>query len=150
MLEDKICGFNVNEFHLVTMIMPYIYEAINEGKNVATFWEKDLNSIYEKIVNINSLYWKNREKFDKIDWNKTEIDKLSKKFEKESEVVIIAGSRDFINRINSLVINFHTKFTLVNCFEIDDFNSDLGNITRNYNKILCTKGVRETKELYLV
>ena len=150
MLEDKICGFNVNEFHLVTMIMPYIYETINEGKNIATFWEKDLNSIYEKIVNINSLYWKNREKFDKIDWNKTEIDKLSEKFEEESDVVIIAGSRDFINRINSLVLNFHTKFTLVNCFEIDDFNSNLENITKTYNKIICTKGIREMKELYLV
>ena len=150
MLEDKICGFNVNEFHLVTMIMPYIYETISEEKRIATFWEKDLNNIYEKIVNINSLYWKNREKFNKIDWNRTEIDKLAEKFDGEADVVIVAGSKDFINRINSLVLNFHTKFTLVNCFEIDDFNSDLENITRNYNKILCTKGVRETKELYLV
>ena len=150
MLEDKICGFNVNEFHLVTMIMPYIYETISEEKRIATFWEKDLNNIYEKIVNINNLYWKNRERFDKIDWNRTEIDKLAEKFDGEADVVIVAGGKDFINRINSLVLNFHTKFTLVNCFEIDDFNSDLENITRNYNKILCTKGVRETKELYLV
>ena len=150
MLEDKICGFNVNEFHLVTMIMPYIYEKVNEEKKISTFFEKDLSNIYEKIVNVNNLYWKNKEKFNEIDWGKTEIDKLSKKFEEESDVIIVAGSRSFIDRINSLVINFHSKFTLVNCFEIDDFNSDLENITRNYNKILCTKGVRETKELYLV
>ena len=39
MLENKICGFNVNEFHLVTMIMPYIYEKINDGKVVSTFFE---------------------------------------------------------------------------------------------------------------
>ena len=150
MLEDKICGFNVNEFHLVTMIMPYIYEKVNEEKKISTFFEKDLSNIYEKIVNVNNLYWKNKEKFNEIDWGKTEIDKLSKKFEKESNIIIVAGSRSFIDRINSLVINFHSKFTLVNCFEIDDFNSDLENITKNYNKILCTKGVREIKELYLV
>ena len=150
MLEDKICGFNVNEFHLVTMIMPYIYEEMNEGKKIATFWEKDLNNIYEKLVNINELYWKNKEKFDKIDWGKIEVEKLSEKFVEESDIVIIAGSRKFIDRINSLVLNFHTNFTLVNCFEIDDFNNDLENITKNYNKILCTSGVRETKELYLV
>ena len=150
MLEDKICGFNVNEFHLVTMIMPYIYEKVNEEKKISTFFEKDLSNIYEKIVNVNNLYWKNKEKFNEIDWGKTEIDKLSKKFEEESDVIIVAGSRSFIDRINSLVVNFHSKFTLVNCFEIDDFNSDLENITKNYNKILCTKGVREIKELYLV
>ena len=150
MLEDKICGFNVNEFHLVTMIMPYIYEKINEEKKITTFWEKDLSNIYEKIVNINNLYWKSKKKLDEIDWKKTETDKLAEKFDKESDIVIVAGSKDFINRINSLVINFSTKFTLVNCFEIDDFNDNLKNITKNYSKILCTNGIRETKELYFV
>ena len=150
MLEDKICGFNVNEFHLVTMIMPYIYETINEGKKINAFWEKDLEEIYEKVVNINSLYWKNKEKLDKIDWNKTEIEKLSNKFETNSDIVIVGGSKKFIDKINSLVLNFYTKFTLVNCFEIDDFNSNLENITKTYNKIICTKGIREMKELYLV
>ena len=150
MLEDKICGFNVNEFHLVTMIMPYIYEKINEEKKITTFWEKDLSNIYEKIVNINNLYWKSKKKLDEIDWKKTETDKLAEKFDKESDIVIVAGSKDFINRINSLVINFPTKFTLVNCFEIDDFNDNLKNITKNYSKILCTNGIRETKELYFV
>lgn len=150
MLEDKICGFNVNEFHLVTMIMPYIYEKMNEGKNVSVFFEKDVHEIYEKVLNVNEIFWRNKEKLDKIDWGKTDSSNLPKKFGNEADIVIVAGKKNFIDKINSLAINFHTKFTLVNCFEIDDFNNNLENIVKNYNKILCTKGVREVKELYFV
>ena len=150
MLENKICGFNVNEFHLVTMIMPYIYEKINEGKVVSTFFFIFLQEIYNKVLNINEVFWKNKEKLDKIDWNKTNSNNLPEKFEKEADIVIVAGKKEYIDKINSLVINFHTKFTLVNCFEIDDFNNNLESIIKNYDKILCTKGIREIKELYLV
>ena len=118
MLENKICGFNVNEFHLVTMIMPYIYEKVNEGKVVSTFFEKDVQEIYNKVLNINEVFWKNKEKLDKIDWNKTNSNNLPEKFEKEADIVIVAGKKEYIDKINSLVINFHTKFTLVNCFPL--------------------------------
>lgn len=150
MLEDKICGFNVNEFHLLTMIMPYIYEKINEGKNISTFFEKDVHEIYTKVLNVNEIFWKNKDKLDKIDWNKTDSINLPDKFNKEADIVIVAGKKEFIDKINSLAINFHTKFTLVNCYEIDDFNKNLEDILKNYDKILCTKGIREIKELYLV
>ena len=150
MLENKICGFNVNEFHLVTMIMPYIYEKVNEGKVVSTFFEKDVQEIYNKVLNINEVFWKNKEKLDKIDWNKTNSNNLPDKFEQEADIVIVAGKKEYIDKINTLVINFHTKFTLVNCFEIDDFNNNLESIIKNYDKIFCTKGIREIKELYLV
>ncbi len=151
-LEDKICSFNVNEFHLVTMLMPYIYDLVNEEKKIITFFEKDLRNIYNKVSNINSLYWKNKDKLDEIDWNKTEISNLSKKFEnnKNYNVLIVAGNKEFIERINRLVLNFHTNFTLVNCYEIDDFNENLESIVKEYGKMLSTKGIREIKELYLV
>ena len=122
MLEDKICGFNVNEFHLVTMIMPYIYEKINEGKIISTFFEKDVQEIYNRVLNISEKFWKNKDKLNEIDWKKTEINSISEKFNREADIVIVAGKKDFIDKINRLVVNFHTKFTLVNCYEIDDFN----------------------------
>ena len=150
MLEDKICGFNVNEFHLVTMIMPYIYDKINEGKTISTFFEKDVEEIYNKVLNISEKFWKNKDELNKIDWKKTEINSISEKFNNEVDIVIVAGKKDFIDKINCLVVNFHTKFTLVNCYEIDDFNKNLENIVKKYDKILCTKGVREIKELYMV
>jgi len=120
LVENKICSFNVNEYHLVTILMPYIYESIKETKKIVTFFEKDLRAIYEKILNTNMMFWKKRKKFDEIDWNRLEINEISKKFEdlKENDIIIVAGKDEFIERINKLILNFHTNFTLVNCFEI--------------------------------
>lgn len=151
-LDNKICAFNVNEFHLMTILMPYIYEAVNEEKKVITFFEKDLQKIYEKVLNTNSLFWKNREKLDEIDWNKLEIDRLAEKFNntKDYDIVIIAGKEEFIKRLNRLILNFHTNFTIVNCFEIDDFDKDLENLLSEYGKVLNTKGVTEIKKIDFV
>lgn len=151
-LENKICSFNVNEYHLVTILIPYIYETINEGKKVITFFEKDLNEVCEKVLNTNSLFWKNKNIFKELEWGKVETNKLSEKFvdANESDIVIIAGKEEFIEKINALILNFHTNFTLVNCFEINEFNENLEMKMKNYSKILNTKGIKEIKEAYLV
>jgi len=151
-LENKICSFNVNEYHLVTILMPYIYEKSDEEKKIITFFERDLKDIYEKVLNTNSLFWKNREVFDKIDWKKIESQKLAEKFNgvKDKDIVIIAGTQVFVERINRLALNFHINFTLVNCFELENLDNKLEEITKNYGKILCTKGIKEIKEFYLV
>lgn len=148
-LENKICSFNVNEYHLVTMLMPYIYEEVNYEKEVITFFEKDLTESYEKVLNTNNLFWRNREVLDKIDWKKLDPKKLSSKFEKckDNDIVIVAGREEFINRINRLISNFHTNFTLVNCFEINNFEEDIEKIINNHSKMLNTKGIKEIEKL---
>jgi membrane-bound lytic murein transglycosylase MltF len=151
-LEDKICCFNVNEYHLVTILMPYIYEEINEGKNIITIFEKDLVEIYHKVLITNIRYWNEREKFKEIDWKKSEIDKLSEKFKnvENGTIVIVAGKNNYIERINRLILNFHTNFTLVNCFELEYFNEDLKAKVNEYYKLLNTKGIQEIKEKNLI
>jgi hypothetical protein len=151
-LENKICSFSVNEYHLVTILMPYIYEAINKEKNIITLFEKNLKDIFEKVLNTNSTFWKNKEKFYNIEWNKTDIDKLSEKFKnsQENDIVIVAGCEDFIERMNILIFNFHTNFTLINCFEFNEYDENLKLKINNYSKILNTKGIQEIKAEYLV
>ena len=87
-----------------------------------------------------------------MEWGKVETNKLSEKFvdANESDIVIIAGKEEFIEKINALILNFHTNFTLVNCFEINEFNENLEMKMKNYSKILNTKGIKEIKEAYLV
>jgi hypothetical protein len=150
--ENKICSFNVNEYHLVTILMPYIYEAINQEKKVITFFEKDLKEIYEKVLNTNSLFWRNKTKFDEIDWGKLQINKLSLKFKnaKSGSIAIVAGSNNFVEKINKLISNFHTNFTIVNCFEIKEFEKSLDFNLSEYSKLLNTMGIQELKEENLV
>ena len=112
---------------------------------------RDILNDKEEVVKIINKYIKPKEKLKKEEIEKYETSYITKNFQnKEADIVIVAGKKEFIDKINSLAINFHTKFTLVNCYEIDDFNKNLEDILKNYDKILCTKGIREIKELYLV
>ena len=45
---ELLCSFYVSDWHIVTMILPYINTQINKGVKVATILEKDLeNKMFE-------------------------------------------------------------------------------------------------------
>ena len=150
--EDMICSFCVNDYHLAVMLVPYIYEAINEGKKVITFFDRNLEDIFKRVTLTNKKFWENQEVLNEIDLGKTRFDKLADKFEnvQNNDVVIVAGKDDFIERINRLLINFHTNFTLLNCFNISDIAKNENFKISNYSKILNTKGLEKIEKLDLV
>ena len=147
--EDMICSFGVNDYHIAVIITPYIYEAINAHKNVVTFFDRNFEDIVNKVIQTNEKLWRDNEFFNSIDWKKLMFEKLGEKFEnaKDSDVVIVVGKMEFVERINRLLINFHTKFTIVNCFYIEDiFKSDTFS-TSKYGKILNTNGLQDNKKI---
>ena len=150
--EDMICSFCVNDYHLAVMLVPYIYEAINGGKKVITFFDRSLEDIFKKVTLTNKKFWENQEVLKSIDLSKTRFDKLADKFEnvQNNDVVIVAGKDDFIERINRLLINFHTNFTLINCFNISDVAKNENFKISNYSKILNTKGLEKIEKMDLV
>ena len=150
--EDMICSFCVNDYHLAVMLVPYIYEAINGGKKVITFFDRSLEDIFKKVTLTNKKFWENQEVLKSIDLSKTRFDKLADKFEnvQNNDIVIVAGNDDFIERINRLLINFHTNFTLINCFNISDVAKNENFKISNYSKILNTKGLEKIEKMDLV
>ena len=57
---ELLCSFYVSDWHIVTMILPYINTQINNGVKVATILEKDLeNKMFELLEKLNL---KNKEK----------------------------------------------------------------------------------------
>lgn len=58
MKSQENCSFFVSNAHLLTIILPYIDEKINEGKNVTILSQKDLNEDVKR-------YLKSVKKFDK-------------------------------------------------------------------------------------
>ena len=150
--EDMICSFCVNDYHLAVMITPYIYEEINKGKKVITFLDRDLKDYFKKVIDTNKKFWEKEDVFEKIDFEKTRFDKLSEKFEnvQNNDVVIVVGNDNFIDRINRLLINFHTNFTLVNCFNVNDVIKNENFKISDYSKILNTKGLEKIEKEDLV
>ena len=150
--EEMICSFCVNDYHLAVMLMPYIYEAMNEGKKVITFFDRNLEGIAKRVISTSRKFWEKDVFWNKINWEKTRFDKLSRKFEgtKDNDVVIIAGNDDFIERMNRLIMNFHTNFTIVNCFYVSDIAKNENFKISDYSKILNTKGLENIEKFDFV
>lgn len=150
--EDMICSFCVNDYHLAVMLVPYIYEAINEGKNIITLFDRDLENISKRVINTNKKFWDNEKLLSKVDLNKTRFDKISEKFKnvQDGDIAIIAGKDIFIERMNKLLINFHTNFTILNCFNVSDIAKNENFKITDYAKILNTKGLEKIEKLDLV
>lgn len=144
---EKICGFYVSKEHLVAMLVPYIYNSLKNECRIETFFEEDLEEILSKIKFGEEFEY---QKLNDVDWKALRKSELSQKFESDNNILIVAGSKDFITRLNSIILNFHTNFTLVNCYDLNELNSNLLEVKEEYSKILSTKGIEEIEKLYTV
>ena len=66
---EKICSFYVSDWHLVTMLLPYINKQINEKANIITILENDIEENIKTLIK--RLNLKNEEKILNLNWKKT-------------------------------------------------------------------------------
>lgn len=160
---EKICSFYVSDWHLVTMLLPYINRQINEKANIITILENDIE---ENIrILIKKLNLKNEKKILNLNWKKTNGIKYStvqmqlEKLKKEDilNVVFINGKKEYIDITNKNVEKFletnkdkykKINMKIVNCFEVSEFNLNMQDILHTHNKILNTSGEKEINEVF--
>ena len=76
----KFCSFYVSDWHMVTMLLPYINKKMNEQTKIVTILEKGIEQNIKTLVN--KLNLKNKEKILHLDWtscNGKSIQQLVKK-----------------------------------------------------------------------
>lgn len=150
----KLCSFYVSDWHLVTMLLPYINQKINEQAKIATILEKDIEENVKTLVE--KLNLKNKEKILKLNWSATEKIKQSiHTLERNQELIIfINGSKEFIKAQNKKLEKYFSThliygpIKIINCYEIIEFNGSIQEILDNHNKILNTSGEREINEIF--
>ena len=158
---SKLCSFYVSDWHLVTMLLPYISKNIKEGTKIATILEKDIEeNIYTLLERLNL---KEEEQIKKINWKNinekkyTTVNKLMEGNLAQEELVIVNGSKDFIKRANENINKYIEKnkeklngknIKIVDCYEIIEFNGNINDILDNHNKILNTSGEKEINEIF--
>ena len=69
----KLCSFYVSDWHLVTMLLPYINKKINEQAKIATILENDIQENVKTLVE--KLNLKNAEKILNLNWKKVRTEK---------------------------------------------------------------------------
>ena len=150
----KLCSFYVSDWHLVTMLLPYINQKINEQAKIATILEKDIE---ENVVTlVEKLNLKNKEKILSLNWSKQdEIKSKINELEKNQELIIfINGNKEFIEKYNKKLTRYYethlirNEIKIINCYEVIELNGSITEILNEHDKILNTSGEKEIKEVF--
>lgn len=129
MKSQENCSFFVSNAHLLTIILPYIDEKINEGKNVTILSQKDLNEDVKR-------YLKSVKKFDKEGIRKAfSKNKINYESLTEEGILFVIGDEKFISSVNLDRKNYEK----IDCYEIENI-SNLQRIIEKYEYYLRSDG----------
>lgn len=153
---SKLCSFYVSDWHIVTMLLPYINNKINENIKIIPIFEKSIKNNIEVLVN--KLNLKNKKEILNLNWDKingikyTNIRNLIKRYKEEELLIIVNGTKDYIEIVNKNILKYleknNLKIKIVNCYEVTEFNNNIQEILDAHDKILNTSGEREIEEIF--
>lgn len=156
---EKLCSFYVSEWHLVTMLLPYINSKIEENAKVITILENDIEENIKILVK--KLNLKNEKEILEIRWKNINLKKygdieniLKKEICKtEENIILINGCKDYIKRNNKNIEkwakkNEEKKIKIINLFEVKEFNHNIMEILDGHERILNTSGEKEISEVF--
>ena len=159
----KLCSFYVSDWHLVTMILPYLNEEINKENKIVTLLETNIKEKVETLVK--KLNLKNSERILNINWNIVKTKKYAElknilnnenKESKESKniTIIVNGTKKFIDSVGKNIERWLNQnksvenIKIINCYEITEFNYNITEILDEHDKILNTSGEKEKTEVF--
>lgn len=156
----KLCSFYVSDWHLVTMILPYLNEEINKENKIVTLLEKNIKEKVETLVK--KLNLKNSKQILNINWNIIKTKKylelkniLNNESKGEKNITIMVnGTKKFIDNIGKNIERWTeqnksvSNIKIINCYEITEFNYNITEILDEHDKYL-TLLVKEKNKMYL-
>ena len=157
----RLCGFCINEWHLTTMVLPYVSKEIDNNYKMITILE---NSIEENIKTlIKKLNLKNEGKLLEINWKQSVAQKYTEVGSKlniiaksnEKYIILVNGRKNFIDVVNKHIDKWLKKNTkvkqeikIINCYEITDFNYNITEILDSHDRIINTSGEKRIDEVF--
>lgn len=138
MNKKKFCSFYVSEYHLLTILLPYINEQISKSQNVEVILEEDMLDYVKKYLKRNEIY--NISKIIKLGWKKTKKEKFIIK--EDTDLAVVIGKEKFIKNVNEKIEQERNLKEIINCYNIETLNS-LNEIVKEHNFVLKTSGLCE-------
>ena len=153
----KVCNFYVSTIHLTTMIIPFIHKKINLDLNIATLLEYNLSENINTLLSKLILNNEEKNKIINIGWKSTnlnkyiEIEKRLKETIKNTKqiIIIVVGDEKRINYANECIEKYlkkhskkigNRKITIIDCYEVTEFNNNIIEILNSHEYILNTSG----------
>lgn len=156
---EKLCSFYVSDWHLVTMLLPYINHKIEENSKIITILEYDIEQNLKLLLE--KLNLKNEEQILSLNWKGMNLKKyseieeiLNNEVKKGTEnIILVNGCKDYVQNNNLMIEKWmktsklqHLK--IINFFEVTEFNNNILEILNAHDKVLNTSGEREIEEVF--
>lgn len=156
----KICGFYVNEWHLTTMILPYIHKEIEKENTIITILQNGISENIEEILSKMNLNKKLQKSILNINWKSTKTLKYAVMKEKIENIIkdkkdiniLINGEKEYIEIANEIIekvineTNTQSQINILNCYDATKF-SNVSEITSKHGFIINTAGIKETSKI---
>lgn len=159
----RTCSFYISEFHLSTLLLPYITERVRRNVQIETFIENSIEENIKKVIRGINIEEYIKKEIMKIDWNDFELTKYSKivdriKVEDRDINIIVSGSKEYIENINiginRLIENLNAKglrdkinVTINNCYPVREVLS-VKEILDKHDLLLNTSGEVEIDSVF--
>ena len=87
---EKMCSFYVSDWHLVTMLLPYVSNKVNENVKIVTILENNIEKNIQMLVE--KLNIKNKENILNINWTNLDTEKYSEIYNGFINIIMIFWS----------------------------------------------------------
>jgi len=142
---QRYCSLNVNDMHLIVMLIPYIERELEKKEKIITILENDLDSEIDTIVKKVNLGREKKNKIKRINWKKNLLSK-EQIGEIKGETILIKGSYEFIQSVNEVLKTEDNR--VIDCYDIDTFEQNSRTILEQHNAILNTSGIRKISDMF--
>lgn len=145
-MNKKLCCFYVNDIHLITMLLPYINERINESTKIITIFETDMSESAKKVID--GIQGKKSEGLLNLDWQNKKLNYLAESNLADT-LVLIQGSKEFMKEANEMIKDRKENCTILNCFEMMQGCEGLQEILDYHDKVVNTSGEKFPEEIFV-
>ena len=141
--KEKNCLFFASDYHFEMISLPYINKSIKNNKEVIVISENNLENTINKLLLQVNLEDDEKDKILKIDWKNNDFDKFKEikeaDKEKRNTIVFIKGKENYIKNVNKNLENWikdDNKIEIIDCYDINEIEENVEEITKKYNNIL--------------
>lgn len=147
--SEKLCLFSASDYHFEMISLPYISRELKKNKEVVIITENDLDSTVNELLSKVNLNIEDKQKLINIDWKSNNLHKFEKikraNDEGRGTVIFVKGKENYIRNVNKDIENtFNFNDTkIIDCYNINEINSDISYIAKKYDNVLSTSGVEK-------
>lgn len=136
----KICSFYANKWHLTTMILPYISKMIENGYEIETILEDNIEENMKELTEKININKDTKKKILDINWTSNQMDNFKTK-NNEKQIILVEGSMSKINNINKYIEEKSEKnISIINCYHVTQIENNISEILSTHDLILNTSG----------